>query len=82
MLPKIEQSNNWSPDELNSRTCSVQSQPKGAEGEELGDILLEETGQTQTVVYKWYMLMVQLLSQQTEMLLLVVRKYCVLLCHK
>ena len=56
MLPKIEQRNNWGSDKLSSRTCSVESQPKGAGGEELGatgivilDILLEETGKILTV---------------------------------
>jgi len=56
MLPKIEQRNNWGSDKLSSHTCPVESQPKGAGGEELGatgivtlDILLEETGKTLTV---------------------------------
>ena len=56
MLPKIEERNNWGSEKLNSRKCSVQSQPKGAGDEELGatsivvlDILLEEIGKTLTV---------------------------------
>ena len=56
MLPKIEERNNWGSEKLNSHKCSVQSQPKGAGGEELGatsivvlDVLLEETSKTLTV---------------------------------